>query len=101
MNRTPDVGENGKLTINYWLKIASVIFAAWAAMIPLGIWWLEKSLEGFTGDLRDNMIAHRTIDHRLDILEERQQGVLRHQNEQDEHLRYNDTRIEQLIEHRR
>jgi hypothetical protein len=96
-----DIAPNGKLTINYWLKIASVIFAAWAAMIPLGIWWLEKSLESFTGDLKDNMIAHRVIDHRLDILEERQLNVIRHQNEQDEHLRYNDQRIEALERGRR
>jgi len=91
-----DVSVNGELTPRFWLKIASFAFAAWAAMIPLGIWMIDNSLTGFAASAKENDSAHRVIDHRLDIVEERQTEVLRRLDAQDKHLAYQDDRLQNI-----
>lgn len=88
-------------TLKNWLKIASVIFAAWAVMIPLGIWVVERDLNGIDLQMRDQLISGRLIDHRLDLLEERQLETVRRLNAIDDHLRYVDEHLEHLDRSRR
>jgi hypothetical protein len=103
MNQHHDIKENGNASVRFWLKIASVIFAAWALMLPLGIWIVERTLDGVGSqvdkyiakieeDNRTNEITHRDFDKRLTTLESSHLDVLRRlaeveaENRQEEEL---------------
>jgi len=92
----PDVNGNGKLTISYWLKVASVILAAWATMVPIGISMMERTLDGLTTAIKDDGVIEQELQKRLNIIETRQNEVLRRLDNFDQVNREQDARINEL-----
>lgn len=79
--RSEEQPEKDERRTERWLKIASLVFGVWAAMVPIGALTVSRSVEKIIEQQDKFQIEFRTyvlaMERRVTIIEERQAGVLK------------------------